>query len=153
MAQILETLAGTAYYLTANLENGETAKDLAVPHSMRVEVLFPKELPLSPDAVALIVDLDNLGLDAWGRCRWLAELAANPPRVLTFVHSYDFDEDGADAKNVMLARRMDDSLLRRLMACLGADEGDSDPDEPEPGDFDDELARIRLGSDGGPLCD
>ena len=105
---------GTVYYLTADPANGERARELAAGVGVALEVLFPKELPLPADAAALAVDLDNLCLDAHGRRSWLAALRDNPPGVPTFVHGYDFDDEGADAGGVVLARRADE--LRRWLA-------------------------------------
>ena len=59
----------------------------------------------------------HLGLDAHGRRQWLARLATTPFSVATFVHSYDFtDEEEPTAGNVVLTRRLDDRLLRRVAA-------------------------------------
>ncbi len=119
MTRALEALASTAYYLTTEPANGDRAKDLAAAHGLRVEVLFPSDLPPRADAAALVVDLDGLWLDARGHRRRLAELAANPLAAATFVHSYDFDErEGIDVDGVALARRLDDGLLGRLVALL-----------------------------------
>src|SRR5689334_10041925 len=98
----LELLKGVIYYLSCAIENGNEAAELAADHDLQVQVLFPKDLPLPSDALALIVDLDYLWLDARGRRDFLAELIARPPAVLTYVHSYDFD-DGEDSglKNVI----------------------------------------------------
>lgn len=112
-------VVGTVYYLTTDPDNGKRARDLAAAPGRRVEVLFPKDLPLRADAIALIVDLDTLCLDARGRRQWLAELAATPPAVPTFAHSYDFaDEEGFDTENPVRLPHLDDLLLCRLAGCL-----------------------------------
>ncbi len=156
MTRTLATLEGTAYYVTADhLINSDRAKRLAAARNLKLETLFPKKLPPPIDAVALFVDLDNQGFDAHGRRAWLAAATATPPKVVTCAHSFDFDEE-SDAKNLIMARRFDDQLLRRLLVSLRVQPEESNfiPDTPEPGGLDpDELARIGIGSDGGPLCD
>jgi hypothetical protein len=158
MSRNAQLAEGQVYYLTCNVENGGWAADLAAVQGLTLQTLFPKDLPLPPDALALIVDLDNLWLDNRGRCAWVAGLDARPPAVPTVVHSYDYwDEEVSEIKNVVLARRLDDGLLSRLAGLLtgGTSIPLSDPpDTQAPEQLDeDEIARILLGSDGGPLCD
>lgn len=114
------TLAGELYYQTADPDSGNHAREQASARGLRLKMLSPKQLPLRPDAVAHIVDLDYLCLDIYGRRRWLADLKANPPIVPTFVHSHDFaGEDIAGGDNIVLAPNLDD-VLSRLEASLSA---------------------------------
>jgi hypothetical protein len=112
---------GTVYYLSCDIGHGTQAQDLSAAQGLRVEVLFPKDLPAPPDALVLIVDLDYLWLDAHGRRDWLAEVSSRPLAALTVVHSYDFVEgEGPCPENVLPARRFDGDLLGRLAARLAA---------------------------------
>jgi hypothetical protein len=63
------------------------------------------------------------------RRRYLADLAAGPPKAPTFVHSYDIhDDEGPGPKNAVLAQRLDDDLPCRLAGLLTAGAAGVPPD-------------------------
>lgn len=69
------------------------------------------------DAVALIVAMDRLRLDAQTRRRLLAELMFAPPAEVTCVHGYDIEEV-AEVGHVVMGRQLDHDLRERLGELL-----------------------------------
>jgi hypothetical protein len=106
------------YYLTTDLDNAERARQTANGIGRELEIGFPKDLPLPPDASGVVVDADYLCLDARGRRQFFEELPISFPGLLVAVHSYDFDNERptATAEGVVVARRFGPDLLLALEA-------------------------------------
>jgi hypothetical protein len=154
MRRTLEGLASVVYWLTGDIERGDRAIGLAANHDLRMQVLFPKDLPPPPDALAVIVDRDNLNLwlDPRGLRDLLGELLTRSSGVLTIVLGNDMkDREGPDLDYVVLERRLDD-LLRWLAAHAQVTRTENDFTSPSPIPEEDEGFILAEPAEAEPLC-
>jgi hypothetical protein len=113
-------IANKVYFLTTDLGNFETARELALGAGLELELLFPKDLPLPADARALVVDLDYLCLDANGRRDFVQRLPVVCEKVPVALHSYDKDALGVTEPPLgPIAKRLSVRLLQDVAGTGG----------------------------------
>lgn len=113
----------TLYMLSSYIEHLHELQEFECLLDRDVQLLFPKDWwvgqPLPEDALALVIDLDYLMLDAHGRRKLLADLIASAPTVPTLAISYDFDETLSVHQGVAVARKLNATMLNRLLGGNG----------------------------------
>jgi hypothetical protein len=109
-----------AYQTTDGL-NEATADVLAGHWGGEMLPLLLRDPPPDGQFDAVLYDLDYLPPER--RQEILAQLLAGPTHVPTGVHSFNLDEDQAEAlrrQGVVVSRRLDRDLIRRLLNLAGA---------------------------------
>jgi hypothetical protein len=103
-------------YQTTDEVHRATTDGLTANCGAQMVPLFLNDPPPNGQFNAVLYDLDYLYTEA--RQAVLAELLAGPPHCPTGVHSFNLDEEqekGLRRNGVVVSRRLDAALIRRLV--------------------------------------